>query len=55
MMLAKLIELIGMVVVLCGFIYGIQYSLVKFELGALVIGGAIFYAGWLIERKMSVK
>jgi len=55
MMIAELIELIGMVIVLCGFIYGIQYSLVKFELSALVIGGAIFCAGWLIERKTSLK
>jgi hypothetical protein len=47
----KMLELIGMVVVAAGFLYGIQYSLVRFELGALAIGCAIFYIGWLIEKK----
>jgi hypothetical protein len=47
----KLLELIGMVVVAAGFLYGIQYSLVRFELGALAIGSAIYYIGWLIEKK----
>jgi len=46
-----MLELIGMVVVAAGFLYGVQYSLVRFELGALGIGGAIFYIGWLIEKK----
>jgi hypothetical protein len=48
---AKLFELIGMVVVAAGFLYGIQYSLIRFELGALVIGGGIFLIGWWMEKK----
>jgi hypothetical protein len=47
----KMLELVGMVVVAAGFLYGLQYSLVRFELGALAIGSLIFYIGWLIERK----
>jgi hypothetical protein len=50
--IGKLLELIGMVVVLSGFLYGIKFSLIRFELGALVIGSAIFYGGWLLERKL---
>jgi hypothetical protein len=48
---AKLLELIGMVVVAAGFLYGIQYSLVHFELGALVVGSGIFLIGWFMEKK----
>lgn len=44
-------ELVGMVIVLVGFLYGIQFSLIKFELGALGIGASVFYAGWLLEKK----
>lgn len=47
----KILELVGMVVVAAGFLYGVQYSLVRFELGALAIGCAIFYIGWLVEKK----
>jgi hypothetical protein len=47
----KMLEVVGMMVVAAGFLYGIQYSLVRFELGALAIGSLIFYIGWLIERK----
>ncbi len=47
----KMLELIGMVVVAAGFLYGVQYSLVRFELGALAIGSLIFYVGWLIEKR----
>ena len=46
-----MLELIGMIVVLCGFLYGVRYSLIRFELGALVIGSAIFYTGWFLEKK----
>ena len=46
-----MLELIGMVVVAAGFLYGIQYSLVRFELGALAVGSALFYIGWLIEKR----
>ena len=46
-----MLELIGMVVVAAGFLYGLEYSLVRFELGALAIGGLIFYIGWLIEQR----
>ncbi|MGH9857224.1 MAG: hypothetical protein ACRD4B_05210 [Acidobacteriota bacterium] len=47
----KMLELVGMVVVAAGLLYGLQYSLVRFELGALAIGSLIFYIGWLVERK----
>ncbi len=47
----KILELTGMVVVAAGFMYGVQYSLIRFELGALALGSAIFYLGWLLEKK----
>jgi hypothetical protein len=50
--IGKTLELVGMVVVAGGFLYGIQYSLVRFELGALAIGSLIFYIGWLIEKRV---
>jgi hypothetical protein len=50
-MVGKTMELVGMVIVLVGFLYGIQFSLIKFELGALGIGASVFYAGWLLEKK----
>lgn len=48
---AKLLELVGMVVVLCGLLYGVKFSLMSFELGALFIGSAIFYGGYLLEKR----
>jgi hypothetical protein len=48
----KMLELIGMVIVLAGLLYGITYSLIKFELGALFIGSAVFYAGYLLEKRV---
>lgn len=50
-MVGKMLELIGMVIVLVGFLYGVQFSLIKFELGALGIGAAVFYGGWMLEKK----
>jgi hypothetical protein len=46
----KILELVGLVVVLSGFLFGFQYNLVRFELGALAAGSAIFYIGWLLEK-----
>jgi hypothetical protein len=47
----KMLELVGMVVVLTGFLYGVKFNLIRFELGALAVGGAIFFVGWLLEKK----
>lgn len=47
----KILELIGLVVVLSGFLFGFQHNLVRFELGALAAGSAIFYIGWLLEKR----
>jgi hypothetical protein len=47
----KILELVGLVVVLSGFLFGFQYNLVRFELGALAAGGFIFYVGWLLEKR----
>jgi len=49
--LGKLLELIGMVVVLSGLLFGMKYSLIKFELSALFIGSAVFTVGWILEKK----
>ena len=50
-MWGKLLELIGMVIVLSGFLYGVKFSLMSFELTALFVGSAIFYGGYLLEKK----
>ncbi len=47
----KFLELVGLIVVASGFLFGVQYSLIKFELAALGVGCLIFYFGWLLERK----
>jgi len=46
-----MLELIGMVIVAAGLLYGMSYSLIRFELSAFAIGCAIFFAGWLLEKK----
>jgi len=46
-----MLEMIGMVIVAAGFLYGIGYSLIRFELGALAIGSMVFFVGWLIEKR----
>lgn len=48
---AKMLQLIGLLVVLSGLLIGIQQSLIRFELTAFVVGCAIFYAGRLLEKK----
>jgi hypothetical protein len=47
----KMLELIGMVIVAAGFLYGVGMSLIKFELMALAIGSCVFLAGWLLEKQ----
>ena len=47
----KMLELIGMVVVAAGLLYGIGMSLIKFELTALAVGSMVFLAGWLLEKQ----
>jgi hypothetical protein len=47
----KFLQLVGLIVVASGFLFGIQYSLIKFELAALGIGSLIFYIGWILEKK----
>jgi len=47
----KMLELIGMVIVAAGLLYGMGMSLIKFELTAFAIGSCVFLAGWLLEKK----
>ena len=49
--MGKMLEMIGMVIVAAGLLYGVGYSLIRFELGALAIGSMIFYSGWLLEKR----
>jgi hypothetical protein len=49
--LGKLLELVGMMVVLAGFLYGLKFNVVRFELAALAIGSLIFVGGWYLEKK----
>jgi hypothetical protein len=47
----KILELLGLVIVLSGFLFGFQHNLIRFELMALAAGGAVFTVGWLLEKK----
>ena len=61
-LLAKGLEGLGMTVVLVGVVTSIQLgsreqglASMKYESYALVIGGALFLAGWLLERKLGTR
>jgi hypothetical protein len=49
---AKMLQLVGLLIVLSGLLIGIQQSLIRFELTAFVLGTAIFYAGRFLEKKI---
>jgi hypothetical protein len=56
-LLAKFLELAGMMVVLVGLLISIQLGLreeglasMKYEGTALLVGGGMFVLGWFLER-----
>lgn len=56
---AKALELCGMIVVLVGLGLSISYgrgenglASMRYEMNGLMIGGGLFAAGWLLERRL---
>ena len=55
--LAKLLQGVGMVLVLWGLVHSIVLGMedealesMRYEMNGLLWGGAVFVAGWLLER-----
>ena len=60
--LAKVLEGAGMVVVLVGLVLSVQLGLgeqglksMEYELNGLLVGGGLFLAGYVIERKLGAR
>ncbi len=61
-MLAKGLEGLGLVVVLCGLVLSIQLGFedqglasMRYEGYTLLGGGAIFLLGWMLERRLGAR
>lgn len=59
---AKILEAIGMVIVLVGLLMSISYGMEEqglksmvYETKALGIGGALFIVGWFIENRLGTR
>ncbi len=60
--IAKILEGVGMIVVLVGLTISIQLGFddealesMRYESYALVIGGVMFFVGWVIERRIGAR
>lgn len=51
MSLAKILQIIGIIVVLDALYFGIVKDSMKMEVLLLFIGGMIFYVGRIVEKK----
>jgi hypothetical protein len=49
--LGRLFQLIGMIVLPIGLMYGLFRNEITIEVRLLFIGGAFFVAGWLMARR----
>ena len=47
----RLFQLIGMIILPIGLLYGLVKNQVDLEVRMLAIGGAFFVVGWLMARK----
>jgi len=47
----RLFQLIGMILLPIGLLYGLAKNQIDVEVRLLVVGGAFFLAGWLLARK----
>ena len=47
----RLFQLIGMILLPMGLLYGLVKDQIDLEVRLLVIGGAFFLAGWLMSRQ----
>lgn len=59
---AKALEGVGMVIVLVGVIVSIQLGMgeeglksMQYEMRALMVGGALFLAGWFLESRIGAR
>lgn len=60
--LAKVLEGVGMVIVIVGVFVSMSLGLedeslksMAVEMKGLMIGGVLFFAGWLIERRLGAR
>lgn len=51
MSIAKILQIIGIIVVLDALYFGIAKDSMKLEILLLFIGGMIFYVGRIVEKK----
>lgn len=51
MSLAKILQIIGIIVVLDALYFGIVKDSMKLEVLLLFVGGVIFYVGRMVEKK----
>jgi hypothetical protein len=49
--IGRVLQVIGMVLLPIGFSYGMFHDDIQLEVRLLFIGGALFFAGWLLARK----
>ena len=47
----RLFQLVGMILLPIGLMYGLAKNQVDIEVRLLAIGGAFFVAGWLLARR----
>lgn len=50
-LLGRFFQLVGMILLPIGLMYGLAKNLIDIEVRLLFIGGAFFVAGWLLARK----
>jgi len=50
-LVGRLCQLIGMIVLPIGLLYGLVRNQIDVEVRLLVIGGAFFLVGWLMARR----
>ncbi|HVR41741.1 MAG TPA: hypothetical protein VMU84_21770 [Thermoanaerobaculia bacterium] len=49
--IGRLLQLIGMIILPIGLMYGLVKDEIQVEVRLLAIGGFLFLAGWLISKK----
>ena len=50
----RFFQLVGMILLPIGLLYGLAKNQIDIEVRLLFIGGALFVAGWLLARKKAV-
>jgi hypothetical protein len=50
-LIGRLLQVAGMIILPIGLIYGLAYEEVRTEVKLLAIGGALYVIGWLLAKK----